>query len=348
MPFSGILRALFFCAAFAAIFCSGARGGKIDASVVKEDFCDTEMVVSTAAFCGRGEDLSPQFDSFMDLSEYYLTPENISRMRKYKIVFVAGLLSDFYKAVKIGGRTFRHGRYFQDQERWLTAAGIGWTAAEIGSQSPPEENARAVAAAVLDSTQPVIIVAHSKGGLDALEALLDKPAVARKTAAFYAVQTPFLGSPVADWFDREELRQKFAETLLNWTGGEKRTLLTLTSYYRRDWFLRRRGSLNRLRGRLRFVCVASWKSDAPGVDTVFEVSRDIMLKRGLGPNDGLVPLDSALLPDCDYALLPETDHRATVVADSFNHFDRAAFMKAVLLLALDMRGELAGPRLPEN
>jgi PAS domain S-box-containing protein len=42
-----------------------------------------------------------------------------------------------------------------------------------------------------------VLVAHSKGGLEALAALLDPEAAAR-CAAFVAFQSPFFGSPVAD------------------------------------------------------------------------------------------------------------------------------------------------------
>jgi triacylglycerol esterase/lipase EstA (alpha/beta hydrolase family) len=160
------------------------------------------MFISTSAFCGRGEDLTARLGFFMASPQYYLTQDNLSRLRGYRIVFVAGLLSDFYKAVSIRERTVRRGRYFRDQQLWLTAAGIDWSVAAIGSQSTPEENARAVSAAILGSAKPVILIAHSKGGLDALTALLDNPKPARKVAAFYAVQTPFLGSPVADWVNR--------------------------------------------------------------------------------------------------------------------------------------------------
>jgi hypothetical protein len=309
---------------------------------------ETGILASTDVFAARGEDLSDEFEMFSSLPDFYLTQKNVDALKDYRVIFVPGLLSDFHKTIVIYGREIRRGTYFLDHKRWLDSQGIEYSVAPISSQATPEENAVAVSSAVTASDKPVIIIAHSKGGIDSLEALAGDPKLRGKVAAFIALQTPFLGSPVADWFATSPARESIARWLLNVTGGTKKTLISLTTPHRRLWYLRHREAIAQLAQGTKIFCVATWKEPehGNGLDTKFSIPRDMMIKNGFPQNDGLVPVQSAILPEADFVVLAQADHQVTVMDSGMRPFDRTDFMKALMLLTLERLGRFTAPEAP--
>ncbi|WP_270937419.1 hypothetical protein, partial [Falsiroseomonas oryzae] len=87
--------------------------------------------------------------------------------------------------------------YMAGQLDWLRRSGVDAAPVPLPTAAPVAQNAAKLAAAILASPSPVVLVAHSKGGLDALSALL-MPGIAERCRGFLALQSPFHGSPVAD------------------------------------------------------------------------------------------------------------------------------------------------------
>ena len=83
-------------------------------------------------------------------------------------------------------------------------------------------NAARIAAAIEASPRPVLIVAHSKGGLEALAALLT-PGIAPRCHGFLALQSPFRGSPVADAALRHGPLREIADRTLKLAGSATAT-----------------------------------------------------------------------------------------------------------------------------
>lgn len=100
----------------------------------------------------------------------------------------------------------RPGRFisFYTQMQAFEAAGIPFRNVSLVSPSfdtseSVEHNARAIREAIRAADKPVIVVSHSKGGLDTLEALLAVPGFwGRNVVGWVALQAPFHGSNVAD------------------------------------------------------------------------------------------------------------------------------------------------------
>ena len=100
----------------------------------------------------------------------------------------------------------RPGRFFTffTQMEALEAAGASYrnvsrVSPSFDTSNSVENNARAIREAIRAANKPVILVTHSKGGLDTLEALLAVPGFwGRKVVGWVALQAPFHGSPVAD------------------------------------------------------------------------------------------------------------------------------------------------------
>jgi pimeloyl-ACP methyl ester carboxylesterase len=93
---------------------------------------------------------------------------------------------------------------FYTQMRSLEAEGAAYQNISIASSSfdtsqSVEHNAAAILELLRSTDKRVVIVTHSKGGLDTLEALLDAPELwGNKVIGWVALQAPFFGSPVAD------------------------------------------------------------------------------------------------------------------------------------------------------
>jgi triacylglycerol esterase/lipase EstA (alpha/beta hydrolase family) len=100
----------------------------------------------------------------------------------------------------------RPGRFtsFYTQMQVFEAAGIPFRNVSLVSPSfdtseSVEHNARAIREAIRAADRPVIVVSHSKGGLDTLEALLAVPGFwGQKVVGWVALHPPFHGSPLAD------------------------------------------------------------------------------------------------------------------------------------------------------
>ena len=93
---------------------------------------------------------------------------------------------------------------FYTQMRDFDARGVDYRSASLVSEAfdtseSVEHNAAAILKLLRKTKKKVIIVSHSKGGLDTLHALLAAPELWGKTViGWVALQAPFHGSPVAD------------------------------------------------------------------------------------------------------------------------------------------------------
>ncbi len=93
---------------------------------------------------------------------------------------------------------------FYRQMQYFDAQGIAYRNLSAESEAfdtsaSVEHNAAALLKVLRSTKKQVIIVSHSKGSLDTLEALLGAPElVGTKVIGWVAIQAPFYGSPVAD------------------------------------------------------------------------------------------------------------------------------------------------------
>ncbi|KPK17701.1 MAG: hypothetical protein AMJ62_01030 [Myxococcales bacterium SG8_38] len=93
---------------------------------------------------------------------------------------------------------------FHAQELYFDAEGIAYqnlskVSPSFDTSESVEHNADAILEFLRNTDKQIVIVSHSKGGLDTLEALLDAPELWGETVAgWVALQAPFYGSPVAD------------------------------------------------------------------------------------------------------------------------------------------------------
>ena len=202
--------------------------------------------------------------------------------------------------------------YMGAQADWLRAMGLPVQVVPLPTAAPVAANAASLAEILAADPSSALLVAHSKGGLEALSALL-APGAAARCRGFIAIQSPFFGSPVADAICAQAALHRAAHHTLRLLGiGDGEALRDLTTTARTAWMAEHAAAIAALVRRLPVVSVAS--ELGPSLDlhdrAYLPLSR-WMRARGAGPNDGLVPVSSARLPGARQVMLA-AGHRSLV------------------------------------
>lgn len=258
-------------------------------------------------------------------------------LKEYKILLVPGLFSNIDKTrLPLVGRFCSPDAKprFEEQMAMLKEMGIEFERLEMKSESSIQVDAAIVSAAIKASAKPVIIFGSSKAGLDVLEALVAEKALLAKVRGVIMLQAPFLGTPVVDGLMSPRPADRLISNLLLDLGGSRQSLLDLTVSDREIYMRDNAGAIAGITAAVPVLSVATWMDPAEkGEDTSLKLLRNIMLKRGM-KNDGLVPVDSAILPGSDYIMLAGVDHGAATSPTKKIAFDRVNFTKAVLAMIL--------------
>ena len=225
--------------------------------------------------------------------------------------------------------------YFDDQMHWLEENEIDYERVAIESEASPEFNATIIATSIQKSEKPVLLITHSKGGIDSLEALLRNDDLAKKVKGWIPIQAPFFGSPVADWVIERSNLSTLAFHLLEQLGGTEESLQSLKTDIRIEYLKQNKEKIINLIKTIKIISFTSWKEDEGwDWDTLLEPTRDCMSKKGLR-SDGLVPANYAILPNTDFIQISKTDHAVPVMHCMLAQFDRISFTKAILVLLLE-------------
>lgn len=204
--------------------------------------------------------------------------------------------------------------YMGAQLAWLRRIGVAAAVVQLPTAAPIGVNAGRIAVALLAEAAPAILVGHSKGGLEALAALL-RPGMAERCRGFIALQAPFHGAPLADWLLGTRtglLAAHHAARLARLGTG--RGLRDLTCPVRLAWMRQNAVAVAALLARLPVATLATEiRAGGDWRESPYRPLARWMEARGAGPNDGLVPVASALLPGARQRILAG-GHRALVAA----------------------------------
>jgi len=244
---------------------------------------------------------------------------HVNVLRQHKMLLVPGYFSDLNPS------------YFAEQLRWLASLGIEREKVAIRSKQSVGVNAPIVAAAIRHSVKPVILITHSKGSVDALEALRAEPSLQLKVKGWVSLQGAFFGTPVADrLLDGSLLDPLVSAAILSFLGGTKESAQGLTTGASLAYYRKHAAAIDAIVRRVPAIAFASALDGTPGarVKTLLEIPRDLMWREGIR-SDGLVPTDAAVLPGMNFVEVPGVDHIATVMP-ALERFDRVRMMKALL------------------
>ena len=224
-----------------------------------------------------------------------------------RVLLVYGLLGEVAASMRRLGIDYMHGEL-----DWLAAEGADASVVNLPTAAPVMANAARLTTVLLSDPRPALIIAHSKGGLETLGALMNAEARAHCTG-FIALQSPFLGSPVADAVVGAKPLASASMALARMLRiGSGEGLRDLTTQARHVWMT---GHARQVAAALRqvpTVCVATAITpDVRGRERLHLAAARWLEKQGEGPNDGLVPVWSALLPGAHH-LRTEGSHIAGV------------------------------------
>ena len=199
--------------------------------------------------------------------------------------------------------------YMTTQAAWLKSQGAEVSVVDLPTATAVTTNAARIAETLLSDPRPALLIAHSKGGLETLAALL-LPNTATHSLAFLAIQSPFLGSPVADAIMATTQGQTAVDLLARaLRRGTNAGVRDLTTPVRTTWMRTHTAEIETLTATIPVICCASTLDDtAIGPDRRYLPLARWMQRKGAGPNDGLVPVASALLQGARHVLL-QGSHR---------------------------------------
>jgi len=262
-------------------------------------------------------------------SEAAATDRSLAQMLEGKRVLIAyGLVGELLAAMHRLGVD-----YMKSQVTWLRRdLGAEVSVVRLATSSAVADNAHRIAEALGQDERPAVVIAHSKGGLETLTALMNRRA-AQRCAAFIAIQSPFLGSPVADFLvAAAPLHATVKGSLRLLRAGSGAGLHDLTTAVRQTWMERHREAIAELMENIPMVCCATAVSKSTiGPDRRYLALARWIERQGFGPNDGMVPISSALLPGARHLVLGG-GHRGTVSKGRGR--DPVGLLRRLLALAL--------------
>ena len=162
-------------------------------------------------------------------------PRGIPPLDGQRVLLVYGLLGEVAAAFHPFGLD-----YMQPLATWLRGQGALVSVVQLRTAESVSANAARLRAEILADPAAALIIAHSKGGLEALAALLD-PAAQARCIGFLAMQSPFYGSPIADVVVGAKPLEAAAGGLARLLRiGTKEGVRDLTTSARRAWMAARR------------------------------------------------------------------------------------------------------------
>lgn len=272
----------------------------------------TNFGVRMPDFISRGTIVDPPApDPALDCSESLIAgmagpgvPAVLPWLEGVTVVLMPSMLSDLVRWIPNNPAL----DYFGHQKEWLESCGARVKWAPVNTQASVEENAERTRRFIDGLDGPLGIMAHSKGGVDALHLLLSCPATSLQRFRFVlTLQSPFHGSPLADRVETHA--RDMAGTMLTWFGGSPDCLTDLTTVTRQAYMEEHRKDIEALLQMVPFFSVtsclqhsdatawnqASWRT----FDAINGAPRD---------NDGIVATDAAILPGAIWANLPGYGH----------------------------------------
>ncbi|MCB0394690.1 MAG: hypothetical protein KDD25_09025 [Bdellovibrionales bacterium] len=246
----------------------------------------------------------------------------------YEVLFVPGMHTD--SNFKVGSFEFwlpLPRLSFKDISHYLDEEGIANHFAPIEAEANIEPNSEVIRREVKKSDKPVFIVAHSRGGVDALEALIRFPEIREKVIGFYAIQSPFWGTDLSDFLERHEFTRDLAKNYLKFRGGEGRLVHQLTTKRRSQYMLAHATEIQKITAMIPTFTLATRMSvlvpkPLRGVQPIHWV--------GNLSSDGVVPTSSMYLPGAKAYFVNGVDHLTGILRVNENPFSRVAAFKEML------------------
>jgi hypothetical protein len=229
--------------------------------------------------------------------------------------------SDSIEAVLVPGFFHEWFKGYMDPIRdWLSSHSIQHSTAVIGSDQSSASNADQIALHVQSAQKPVLILAHSRGGVDVLESLIRHPHLQSKVYGVIFIQSPFFGTWIADFFSGRSARSQaldawsrfllhsrlLPQSLRKKLFGIWQSTKALTALHRQAWMKENALEVEKIFESSTGLTVIT-KDQSFLKLRLFEFFRMIMQRKGI-MSDGVVPERSMQIPGVARVALEHLNH----------------------------------------
>jgi triacylglycerol lipase len=255
-----------------------------------------------------------------------------TRVRHGEPVLPAEAKRHLYLLVKglLGDELFS---YMDDNQRRLERRGLETREVQVNTEGSLADNIEVVRKALDDAAffnRSVVLVGHSKGGVESLSTLAMYPELRSRVRAVVSIQAPYGGSPIAhDLTDTPELKRILSIAFPLFFYGVSSSVEDL-----------------RYPSRMEFVRRHPYPEGVPTVSLatsrysrrsmLWPLARYMFDRYGL-PSDGLVPQVDAEIPGSRVVRLDDMDHAeaALVGLPGFANYNPGDITEAAVALALE-------------
>lgn len=216
--------------------------------------------------------------------------------------------------------------YMVQTQRHLRSLGLDVHRSRINTAAGVAENAATIRDEVMalsKGRRSVVLVTHSKGGVDALAADAIYREIRPHLRARVLMQPPFDGTPMADLFDNAVSR-----LALRLLGGSAALMGDLTGSARRSF-----RAANRHWSGVPTLTMASSHSGWSMLTPLVAIIR----RGGSGDSDGVVPARSQVVPGSHLVRLERLDHWGAVLRVPGSAYRPGPLAEALIAIALTIR-----------
>ena len=239
-----------------------------------------------------------------------LNDTEVAELKNSHILFIPGIFSKFIHLFI--------GNYFHPQIKFLESHGITnysilWST-ELSCEAMSEK-----IKVVADAHEKILVVTHSKGGIDFLTFLVNNPTYKSKLRGWLCMQAPIQGSPFADFlFSYKIIRYPLYVPVLLF-GGECRALEQLTSKYRKKFMKENNEQIDNILAQKNIIFLATSVELKSSPYAIPLLLGNIFYKNKNLMSDGLVAYQDAGINRVDISI-HGVDHGTTVLPAKQNAF----------------------------
>ncbi len=180
---------------------------------------------------------------------------------------------------------------------------------------PLAESAKSIKEKILQSRNPVTVLAHGKAGLDAIECLIQYPELQEKVEKIVTLQTPFWGTPIADFLTGHPVFGTITMGVCKVIGCSLKAIEEMSELNRQVYMILNKEKIRKLILNVSVITVgSSFEAPMPAFTYFEKIMKHIhgFIGKYAGLNDGIMPLLSTRIFDETHMRLQNVTHMTMV------------------------------------
>lgn len=274
------------------------------------------------------------------------TPE-IDALVAYRLLLVPGLFGSIYNLINNSLRFILRKQEVNFMNSWLDlknyldSQSIDYQEIQVGTQKSCEVNGNTIAEAVRAqnrsrSGKRLVLIGHSKGGVDILHALTEHPDMRGSVSGWLSMQSPLFGTRLTN-ITTKGILSPVLYPIMKVLGGDSDALRCLSTNYRTRYNREKTSEINEVK-RIQALNFASWIVPHIKTSSLY-ASNKLICALGEGINDGLVPINHSCLQTESCLHVGGIDHAGPVMDvlpyPGLGKERRVLLFRALLILLLE-------------